>query len=105
MTAVNLTNQNLDRILNRVLEGYDLSAAEAMLLLSPTPAPDFGSLALRQLPAEMSVIQKIADKLRQQQAGDTVTYVINRNINFTNIWNIVVSVHFAEMKVMWRHFG
>lgn len=30
-------------------------------------------------------LQKTADRLRQQQVGETVTYVINRNINFTNI--------------------
>lgn len=27
----------------------------------------------------------VADELRRQQAGDTVTYVVNRNINFTNV--------------------
>ncbi|MEM6612218.1 MAG: 7,8-didemethyl-8-hydroxy-5-deazariboflavin synthase subunit CofH [Cyanobacteria bacterium P01_C01_bin.72] len=30
-------------------------------------------------------IAQTADILRQQQVGDTVTYVVNRNINFTNI--------------------
>ncbi|MGY6530183.1 MAG: 7,8-didemethyl-8-hydroxy-5-deazariboflavin synthase subunit CofH [Cyanobacterium sp.] len=30
-------------------------------------------------------LQKKADYLRKKQVGDTVTYVINRNINFTNI--------------------
>lgn len=28
---------------------------------------------------------KVADKVRQKKCGDVVTYVINRNINFTNI--------------------
>ncbi|WP_293152476.1 7,8-didemethyl-8-hydroxy-5-deazariboflavin synthase subunit CofH [Okeania sp. SIO2C9] len=85
MTAFNLTNQNLETILNRALEGYDLSTAETLLLLSPTSQANFGNLALTQLPTEITTIQKTADKLRQQQVGDTVTYVINRNINFTNI--------------------
>ena len=85
MTALNLTNQNLETILNRALEGYNLSAKEALLLLSPTAAPDFRKLTLRQLPSEITAIQKTADKLRHQQTGDTVTYIINRNINFTNI--------------------
>lgn len=89
MTAFNSTNQNLDinleTILSRALEGYDLSTAEALLLLSPTAAPDFGKLALTQLPPEVGAIQKTADKLRYKQTGDTVTYIINRNINFTNI--------------------
>ncbi|WP_330204629.1 7,8-didemethyl-8-hydroxy-5-deazariboflavin synthase subunit CofH [Cyanobacterium sp. Dongsha4] len=30
-------------------------------------------------------LQNTADEMRHQQVGDTVTYVINRNINFTNI--------------------
>jgi FO synthase subunit 2 len=34
---------------------------------------------------EKIFIQEKADYLRQKQVGDTVTYVINRNINFTNI--------------------
>ncbi|NEQ72783.1 MAG: 7,8-didemethyl-8-hydroxy-5-deazariboflavin synthase subunit CofH [Okeania sp. SIO2C9] len=80
-----MTNQNLETILNRALEGYDLSTAETLLLLSPTSQANFGNLALTQLPTEITTIQKTADKLRQQQVGDTVTYVINRNINFTNI--------------------
>ncbi|NEP81631.1 MAG: 7,8-didemethyl-8-hydroxy-5-deazariboflavin synthase subunit CofH, partial [Okeania sp. SIO3B3] len=85
MTAFNLTNQNLETILNRALEGYDLSTAETLLLLSPTSQANFGKLPLTQLPTEITTIQKTADKLRQQQVGDTITYVINRNINFTNI--------------------
>lgn len=31
------------------------------------------------------MIQETANQLRRQQVGDVVTYVINRNINFTNI--------------------
>ena len=89
MTTFNLTNQNLEtnleKILNRALQGYDLSPAETLLLLSPTTNPNLGKFALTQLPPEITAIQKTADQLRQQQAGNTVTYVINRNINFTNI--------------------
>ncbi|CCH67155.1 7,8-didemethyl-8-hydroxy-5-deazariboflavin synthase subunit 2 [Richelia intracellularis HH01] len=45
-----------------------------------------GLFLLKQIdPGDISYICKIADILRQKQAGDTVTYVINRNINFTNI--------------------
>jgi 5-amino-6-(D-ribitylamino)uracil---L-tyrosine 4-hydroxyphenyl transferase len=63
----------IDRILDRALNGNDLSTADALILLTQTN-PD--------------IIEKIrvtADRLRQIQVGDTVTYVINRNINFTNI--------------------
>jgi FO synthase subunit 2 len=66
-------SQSLDQVLNHALAGQDISEADALLLLQQT---DSGALA---------AIQATADQLRQQQVGGTVTYVINRNINFTNI--------------------
>ncbi len=63
----------IDHILDRALMGYDLSAAEGVVLLKQTQ------------PEAIAAIRATADKLRQTQAGDTVTYIINRNINFTNI--------------------
>ncbi len=33
----------------------------------------------------MDAVAALADDLRRQVNGDTVTYVVNRNINFTNI--------------------
>ena len=36
-------------------------------------------------PEAIAAIRATVDKLRHAQAGDTVTYVVNRNINFTNI--------------------
>lgn len=60
-------------ILDRALAGYDISAEEGMILLTQTE------------PEAIAAIRSTADRLRQKQAGDTVTYVLNRNINFTNI--------------------
>ena len=63
----------VDRILDRALNGNDIAPADALILLTQT---------------NLDLIEQIrvtADRLRQQQVGDTVTYVINRNINFTNI--------------------
>src|SRR6476661_4590023 len=34
---------------------------------------------------ELSLISLIADELRRRQNGNVATYVINRNINFTNV--------------------
>jgi FO synthase subunit 2 len=65
--------QTVDAILNRALAGSDLSPEEGVVLLKQTE------------PAAIVAIQETADQLRHQQAGDIVTYVINRNINFTNI--------------------
>lgn len=68
-----MSTVTVDAILDRALSGYDLSPEEGVRLLKQT---DQSALA---------AIRTTADKLRQQQAGDTVTYVINRNINFSNI--------------------
>lgn len=62
-----------EQILDRALDGQDISPAEGMVLLQQTD------------PASRSAIQSTADQLRQRQKGSIVTYVINRNINFTNI--------------------
>jgi FO synthase subunit 2 len=48
--------------------------------------PEAGLLLLQQQEAEaIHAIRHTADTLRQRQVGQTVTYVINRNINYTNI--------------------
>jgi FO synthase subunit 2 len=65
--------QTVDQILDQALAGKDLSEAEGVVLLKQT---DVGAIA---------AIRETSDRLRQKQSGDTVTYVINRNINFTNI--------------------
>ncbi|MEI7886506.1 MAG: bifunctional FO biosynthesis protein CofGH [Actinomycetes bacterium] len=35
--------------------------------------------------AEVAAVAEVADELRRQAVGDTVTYVKNRNINYTNV--------------------
>jgi FO synthase subunit 2 len=59
-------------ILDRALEGHELSLDQA-LALSDTRGRDLSALALT------------ADELRRRHAGDVVTFVINRNVNFTNV--------------------
>lgn len=61
----------VDRLLDRALAGHDLTPDEGLALLSQ--------------PEAQQQIQQAADVLRQQLVGETVTYVVNRNINFTNI--------------------
>ena len=60
-------------ILERAEAGKDISVEEGIYLIE------------QQNLAEREAIALTADRLRQKQVGDTVTYVINRNINFTNI--------------------
>ncbi len=63
----------IEKILDRALLGEDISLADAVALLKVTA------------PAHKEMIRVAADTLRHRQAGDTVTYVLNRNINYTNI--------------------
>jgi FO synthase subunit 2 len=65
--------QTVDAILNRALAGTDISPEEGVALLKQTE------------PATIAAIRQTADELRRRQAGEAVTYIINRNINFTNI--------------------
>src|SRR5262245_36944775 len=60
------------RVLSRALDGEDVSVADAMLLAEAN-GRDVHALTL------------VADELRRRQAGDLVTFVVNRNINFTNV--------------------
>ncbi len=60
-------------ILDRALEGQDISPDEGITLLSQTTAETVENIRIA------------ADQLRQQQVGNTVTYIVNRNINYTNI--------------------
>jgi 7,8-didemethyl-8-hydroxy-5-deazariboflavin synthase CofH subunit len=76
--AGNLTD-TLDRvsrdvraILGRALDGVEVTVAEAEVL-ARTTGRDLAALTLT------------ADELRRRHAGDVVTYVVNRNINFTNV--------------------
>ncbi|MDZ4277792.1 MAG: 7,8-didemethyl-8-hydroxy-5-deazariboflavin synthase, partial [Dehalococcoidia bacterium] len=60
------------RAIDEALAGHDLSVDDAVTLFD-CAGPDMQALVLT------------ADHLRREQAGDLVTYVVNRNINFTNI--------------------
>lgn len=68
-----MKTQTVDAILNRALAGTDISPEEAVALLKQSES------------AAIAAIRQTADELRRRQAGEAVTYIINRNINFTNI--------------------
>ncbi|RTR01492.1 5-amino-6-(D-ribitylamino)uracil--L-tyrosine 4-hydroxyphenyl transferase CofH [Halomonas nitroreducens] len=59
-------------ILERVLGGQELSEADAIRL--------FGVEG-----AELDALTATADRLRAQRVGDAATFVITRNINYTNV--------------------
>ena len=69
---VNRLQTPVARALNRALEGEDVTVEEAVLLFE-TSGLEFSALGM------------VADHLRERTVGDMVTYVVNRNINFTNV--------------------
>src|SRR3546814_13502192 len=62
----------LHRILDRAASGTQLSEGEIVALFATRGA------------AAQAVVEA-ADALRAEVSGDTVTYVVNRHINYTNI--------------------
>lgn len=59
-------------ILNKALSDKEISTQEGLRLYNTTGL-DFHLVGL------------VADEIRKKRVGDTVTYVVNRNINFTNV--------------------
>jgi FO synthase subunit 2 len=59
-------------ILDRCLDGGEPSLAEALTLC-------------RVNGRELHALISVADELRRQEVGDEVGYVVNRNVNFTNV--------------------
>jgi len=69
---IRTVSQSTAQILERALSGQDLSVDDAAYLFDAE-----GS--------DLLTIVAAADALRARTVGDVVTYVINRNINFTNV--------------------
>lgn len=66
------SDSSISEILNKALSDKEVSAAEGLRLYN-TSGIDFHLVGL------------VADEIRSRRVGDTVTYVVNRNINFTNV--------------------
>ena len=60
------------RALSDALEGKDITVDQAVTLFETSGL-------------ELNATQLVADELRSRTVGDLVTYVVNRNINFTNV--------------------
>lgn len=72
MLQRNRISEPVYQALSSALAGATLSYEQALPLA-------------RVIGPELLAMQQVADELRQRQAGERVTYVINRNINFTNV--------------------
>ncbi len=63
---------SIGQILDRALGGEEITVDEAAQLFDASGT-------------DLLIITAVADDLRKKTVGDTVTYVVNRNINFTNV--------------------
>jgi FO synthase subunit 2 len=64
---------DIDSILARAVAGEAITPGEGRILLQ------------QQAPDRLEAIRQAADALRQDLVGERVSYVVNRNINYTNI--------------------
>jgi len=71
-TELTAVDPALARILTRSLEGT-------------APTRDEVATLFRARGGEVEVVAAVANELRQRTCGDEVTYVVNRNINYTNL--------------------
>jgi len=71
-TLISAVKPETATVLDRALAGDDITSEEAVVL--------FGTEG-----QEYSALVMTADELRRRTVGDIVTYVVNRNINFTNV--------------------
>ena len=60
------------RALGRALDGHEVSVDDALRLAEPRGR-------------DLAALGVVADEMRRRQAGDVVTFVVNRNVNFTNV--------------------
>ena len=73
MTAlIDVLRPEVADVLNLALAGEDISVSDGGVLFG-TSGPEFTALMM------------VADELRRRAVGDLATYVVNRNINFTNV--------------------
>ena len=70
--ALDRVSRDVRRVLARALDGREVSVDDGLVLARAT-GRDLQAVALA------------ADEMRRLQAGDVVTFVVNRNINFTNV--------------------
>src|SRR3989442_2991429 len=72
LASLDWVSRDIRPILARALDGHEVSVEDG-IALTRVEGRDLHALTL------------VADEMRRRQAGDVVTYVVNRNINFTNV--------------------
>ena len=71
-SVISALKPEMAEVLDRALSGEDITVEEAVVLFE-TQGQEYNALVMT------------ADELRRRTVGDIVTYVVNRNINFTNV--------------------
>ncbi|HMH49712.1 MAG TPA: 5-amino-6-(D-ribitylamino)uracil--L-tyrosine 4-hydroxyphenyl transferase CofH [Candidatus Acidoferrum sp.] len=66
------TSPDVRRILGGALDGDEVGVDDAIVLAGARGR-------------DLAAVGAVADEMRRRQAGDVVTFVVNRNINFTNV--------------------
>ena len=66
------SDPEIAQVLNKALSEKEISAKE-------------GALLFEAKESSFHLVGLVADELRKRRVGDLVTYVVNRNINFTNV--------------------
>jgi FO synthase subunit 2 len=66
------TSSEVRRILSRALDGDEVGVDDAIVLSAARGR-------------DLAAVGAVADEMRRRQAGDVVTFVVNRNVNFTNV--------------------
>ncbi|MEV1291283.1 bifunctional FO biosynthesis protein CofGH [Pseudonocardia sp. NPDC049635] len=73
-----------ERLDGDVRAGLDLAASDPAALLDPAHAAAAMAVLTADGPALQTLV-RLADDVRRSVNGDEVTYVVNRNINFSNV--------------------
>ena len=92
--AVVLNDAPLDRVLDRAAPAIRRTLDHALARVPPTVAE--GEALLSAEGDDLTALVRVADAVRAADVGDRVTYVVNRNINFTNV--CFVNCHFCAFK-------
>jgi len=71
-TSARLSRGSVHEVLDGVLLGQEVEQEQILTLFSARGA-------------EVAAVAEVADELRRRAVGNTVTYVKNRNINYTNV--------------------
>ncbi|MEQ3550658.1 bifunctional FO biosynthesis protein CofGH [Pseudonocardia nematodicida] len=73
-----------ERLVGDVKAGLDLAASDPAALLDPAHEAAAMAVLTADGPA-LAELTRLADDVRRDVNGDDVTYVVNRNINFSNV--------------------